>query len=121
MRSASLAVIATLGLGLSACEGGGDPVEQAKQDALTANRAAAHPIDPSHLAWTAPGDAAPTVATVDQAYVLAMIANHREAIATSQTALGQLQDPALRSMAQSVIDTRAREIAGLQTWKPAAR
>jgi uncharacterized protein (DUF305 family) len=116
-----VALLAGVGFALSACEGGGDPVEQAKQDALTANRAAAHPLDPSLLATATPGDAAPAVATADQTYVTDMIAHHRAAIATSREALGTLQDPALRSLAQAEIDTRSREIAELQAWKPAAR
>lgn len=121
MRTTTIAGLFLTVLALAGCEGGGDPVEQAKQDALTANRAAAHPIDPAMLADAQPPPAASTPSVRDQAFVVAMIAQHRETMSAAETALAQSADPEIRRLARFTIDARSREIAELQTWKPAAR
>lgn len=132
-----------LGLALAACEGGGDPVQQAMRDAATANQNAAY-SEKAAGAHAGHGGAAPaatsgdaafaeveaemhtrmgqaTGATLDEAYIAKMIEHHRGAVAMAEVALAQSQDPEIRRMAQAVVDAQSREIAEMQTWKPAAR
>jgi uncharacterized protein (DUF305 family) len=96
---------------LAACDGGGDPVQQALREASAANQAAA-------TRTTAETQAA--AQTADQAYVAKMIAHHEGAVATARIALRDSRDPEIRRMAQMVIDTRTREIAEMKTWSPTA-
>jgi len=94
---------------LGACDGGGDPVQQALREASAANQAAA-------TRTTAEIQAASQ--TADQAYVAKMIAHHESAVATAQVALRNSSDPEIRRMAQSVVDAQTREIAELKAWAP---
>jgi uncharacterized protein (DUF305 family) len=94
---------------LAACDGGGDPVQQALREASAANQAAA-------TRTTAEMQAADQ--TADQAYVAKMIAHHEGAVATARVALRDSRDPEIRRMAQRIIDTRTREIAEMKTWAP---
>ena len=94
---------------LGACDGGGDPVQQALREASAANQAAA-------TRTTAEIQAASQ--TADQAYVAKMIANHESAVATARVALRDSRDPEIRRMAQSVVDAQTREIAELKAWAP---
>jgi uncharacterized protein (DUF305 family) len=132
----------SLGLALAACEGGGDPVQQAMRDAATANQNAAY-AEKAAGAHAGHGDAGtPSTgdaafaeveaemhqrmgqasgATLDEAYIAKMIEHHRGAVAMAQVALAQSQDPEIRRMAQAVVDAQTREIAEMRTWKPAAR
>ncbi|GLK47121.1 hypothetical protein GCM10017620_00940 [Brevundimonas intermedia] len=96
---------------LGACDGGGDPVQQALRETSAANQAAA-------TRTTAEMQAA--AQTADQAYVAKMIAHHEGAVATARVALRDSRDPEIRRMAQMVIDTRTREIAEMKTWAPTA-
>ena len=98
---------------LGACDGGGDPVQQALREASAANQAAA-------TRTTAEMQAAAQTAyqTADQAYVAKMIANHESAVATARVALRDSRDPEIRRMAQSVVDAQTREIAELKAWAP---
>ena len=142
MRPAPIA-LTTLALTLAACEGGGDPVEQALRDTASKNHAArvqegvvsapahtgAHGTGPA----TTPGDAAFAASeaamhtgmarasgqTVDEAYIAKMIEHHRGAVAMAEVALKESRDPEVRRMAQVVVDTQTREIADMQAWKPA--
>mgnify|MGYP000960447218 CR=1 FL=1 len=144
MRTLSFAVIAAGAALLAACDGGGDPVQQALRDA-SAERQAALVEDgavsspaPDHAAM-GHGPAAPTAAdrafaasesemhrlmaaasgaTVDEAYVAKMIAHHQGAVAMAEVALRDSRDPEIRRMAQAVIDAQTREIAEMRAWKP---
>lgn len=127
---------------LTACDGGGDPVQQALRDA-SAERHAATVTDgqvsgapaTAHAATNpGAGDAAFAASeasmhrkmaeasgdTVDQAYVAKMIAHHEGALEMAQVALAQSRDPEIRRMAQAVVDAQTREIAEMRAWRPAA-
>lgn len=107
-------VFATLSLALVACDGGGDPVQQALRDVSAANHAATvREGEVTTAVGTASGE------TADEAYVARMIEHHRAAVAMAEVALRESRDPEIRRMAQVVVDTRTREIAEMQTWKPA--
>ena len=135
-----LAPLALLGL-LAACDGGGDPVEQALRDTSAANHAAATRTTAETQAaghaghaksGPTPGDqafaaseaemhekmAAASGQTVDQAYVAKMIAHHEGAVAMAKVALRDSRDPEIRRMAQIVVDTQTREIAEMKAWAP---
>lgn len=114
-----VAGLATL-LCLAACDGGGDPVEQALRETSAANHAAT--VTPT--AASSPAREAETntgAAPADQAYVAEMIEHHRRAIVRAETALRDSRDPEVRRMAQAAIDARTREIAEMQAWEPAAQ
>lgn len=131
-------------LGLSACDGGGDPVQQALRDASAANHAATvregevtqrRVMAADHAAMghgTTAGDDAfaaseaamhtgmanASGATVDEAYIAKMIEHHRGAVAMADVALAQSRDPEIRRMAQAVKDTQTREITEMRAWRP---
>lgn len=107
------ALMTGLMLGLSACEGGGDPVEQALRDAAAARQAAATPT-------TAEVEAKRSSSAPDQAYVEAAIEEHRSAIALAEASLRESSDPALRQLAETTIETRKAEIAALEAWRPSS-
>jgi uncharacterized protein (DUF305 family) len=104
-------LMAGLALALTACEGGGDPVEQALREASAAHQAAA-------TQTTAEVEATPSAPNADQAYVEAAIAEHRATIARAEASLRETSDPALRRLAQATIDTRKAEISALEAWRP---
>lgn len=132
-------------LSLGACEGGGDPVNQALREASAEHHAAAtrtteqmdhaamgHGTDHATAGQT-PGDAAFAASetsmhanmaqasgeTVDQAYIAKMIAHHEGAVEMAQVALAHSTDPEIRRMAQAVIDAQTTEIAEMRAWRPA--
>ena len=111
MRLSGIA-LAGLALFLSACEGGGDPVEQALREASAAHQAAA-------AETTAEIEARSAAPAADQAYVEAAIEEHRATIARAEASWRETADPALRQLAQTTIDARKAEIAALQAWRPA--
>lgn len=140
MRASPAVFLAAVAL--AACEGGGDPVQQALRDASAERQAAlvedGEVSDPDQAA-TGHGAASATTgaqafaaseaemhrrvtaatgATVDQAYVAKMIAHHEGAIAMAQVALRDSRDPEIRRMAQAVIDAQTREIAEMKAWSP---
>ncbi len=104
--------LAGVALLLSACEGGGDPVEQALREASAAHQAAA-------ARTTAEMEARAAAPVADQAYVEAAIEEHRAAIARAEATLRETSDPALQQLARTTIDARKAEIVALQAWRPA--
>jgi uncharacterized protein (DUF305 family) len=140
MRLAPIALTA-LALTLSACEGGGDPVQQALRDASAENHAetvregvvsapahaGVHGATPGNQAFAASeaamhaGMARASGSTVDEAYIAKMIEHHRGAVAMADVALAQSRDPEVRRMARLVKDTQTREIAEMRAWRPAAQ
>jgi uncharacterized protein (DUF305 family) len=126
---------------LSACDGGGDPVQQALRETATANQSATvretETTSATGHATAGPGPSAGDQAfaaseavmhermmaasgeTVDQAYIAKMIEHHRGAVAMAEVALKGSRDPEIRRMAQIVIEAQTREIAEMQAWTPA--
>lgn len=140
MRLAPIA-LTTLALTLSACDGGGDPVEQALRDASAENHAetvqegvvsapahaASHGAAAGDRAFAASeaemhaGMAKASGGTVDEAYIAKMIEHHRGAVAMADVALAQSRDPEIRRMAGLVKDAQTREIAEMRAWRPASQ
>jgi uncharacterized protein (DUF305 family) len=138
MRLAPI-TLAAVALALSACDGGGDPVQQALRDAAAENHAetvqegvvsapahaAGHGSTPGDQAFAASeaamhtGMASASGETVDEAYIAKMIEHHRGAVAMADVALAQSRDPEIRRMAGLVKDAQTREIAEMRAWKPA--
>ena len=144
MIASRLIALVALSLSLAACDGGGDPVQQAMRETATKNQAAtvvegavSGPEDHSaHQVPSGPaaGDqafvaseaemhrlmAAASGETLDQAYIAKMIAHHQGAVAMAEVALRDSRDPEVRRMAQAVVDTQTREIAEMRAWRPAS-
>jgi uncharacterized protein (DUF305 family) len=95
---------------LTACDGGGDPVEQALRETATANQSAVV----KETATVEPSSS--SAETADRVRVAAMIAQHRAAVTTAEAALRESRDPEIRRIAQATIETRTREIAELEAW-----
>lgn len=109
MRAALLGLLA-----LAACEGGGDPVQQALRDVSAQRQAAAvkEGVTPAPTSRPAP-------ASADAAHAARMIAGNEQALAAARAALNDSHDPEIRRMARAAIDARTREIAELRAWTPA--
>lgn len=141
MRLAPSALTA-IALTLSACDGGGDPVQQALRDASAKNHAAtvregtiSAPAHHPATAGATPGDRAFAASeaamhtgmarasgvTVDEAYIAKMIEHHLGAVAMADVALQHSRDPHIRRMAQTVKDAQTVEIAEMRAWTPAVQ
>lgn len=100
---------------LAACEGGGDPVQQALRDAAAERQAAAYQgYDQVTPAPTASPE------TGDQARADALLARHREALVEAVRIEGEAADPALGARATAARLYAEAEIAALEAWRPAA-
>jgi len=115
MRAAASGLAAILTL--AACDGGGDPVEQALRETAAANHSAAVTYDEAVAPEGPSTRPAPTAA--ESAYAEVMIRGNREAITTARAVLSATKDPQIRRSAQAVVDSRTREIAELEAWAPA--
>ena len=104
-----LPILLLAALAVTACDGGGDPVQQALRETAAANQSATVRDTPTPSV---------SVQSSDRAYIAGMIAQHRNAVAMAETALKDSRDPEVRRMARVVVDTRTREIAEMQAWKP---
>jgi len=104
-----------LGLGavmlLAACDGGGDPVQQALRETAAANHSAV-------VKETATVEPALTPSP-DQERVDAMLADRRASRTNAEKVLRDSQDPELRRLAQAAAESDTREIAALEAWRPA--
>lgn len=98
---------------LTACEGGGDPVEQALRETAAAHQAAA-----TRTTAEIDAAAAPSRSTPDQVHVARMIAHNEEATAAAEAVLRDSSDPEVRRMAQAVVEARTRESAEMKAWAP---
>jgi len=142
MTFSRLTALAALPVLLAACDGGGDPVQQAMLETASTNQSAAvvegevsGPQDHMGHAVTSTGAGDQSFAaseadmhrlmseasgaTVDQAYIAKMIAHHQGAIAMAEVAMAKSRDPEIRRMAQGVIDAQTREITEMRAWRPA--
>lgn len=97
---------------LAACDGGGDPVQQALRETAAANHSAV--VKETATATPAPAPAQ----TADETRVAALIADNNAALARAQAVLRDSQDPELRRLAQATIEARLQETANLQAWTP---
>lgn len=140
-----LLLLSALPLLLAACDGGGDPVDQALREASAKHQAAAvkdgeisGPVDHAAMGHDIHATTGPTEAdklyadgeaqmhrlmasasgkTADEAYINKMIAHHEGAVAMARTALEHAKDPQVRQWAQAVITAQETEIAQMKAWK----
>lgn len=110
-RSGGLLLAGALMLG--ACDGGGDPVQQAVREASAAHQAAM--VKDGAVATTDRSGASQD----DQALTARMIEHQRQGVAMADTALAQSSDPDIRRMAQAIKVRQTREIAEMQAWQSA--
>jgi len=111
--------IAVALLTIGACSEGGDPVQMALRDATAARQAAAVKEGTTSAPAARAVTAQAAGKTADATYVAGMIEHHRTAVTMAVDALARSRDPEIRRMAQAEIDSRTRQIAELQAWKPA--
>jgi len=114
LRTGAGCLLLVCTVALTACDGGGDPVQQAMREASAAHQAAV--VKDGAITTTV----RPAATDGDQALVAGMIEQHRAGMAAADAALTQSSDPEVRRMARSIKDRQMGEIAELQAWKPAA-
>lgn len=105
MRGLLLAAV----LGLSACEGGGDPVQGALRDAAAARHSAA---------TKETADVPVAASSADGALVSRMIEAERQALAAAEVLSERTSDPQLRRLAEQSRAAHRDRIAELQAWRP---
>jgi len=94
-------------LGVAACEGGGDPVDQAVRE-ISANYHAQAVKD-----GTISSPEPVKTAEADKALVEQMIADHEAAIAKAREVIATSDDAQLKALARRSITTRTAELAEL--------
>lgn len=107
-----LLILLLAGLTATACDGGGDPVQQALGETAAANQSAAV----RETATTSATDPA----LMDRTWVAGMIEHHRNGVAMADAALVRSRDPQVRRMAQAIKAAGTREIGEMQSWTPSA-
>lgn len=113
MRPALIALPALLLA--AACDGGGDPVQQALRDASAARHAAATPTT-VELEQAAVTRAQTAAGSPEQALVDRMIAGQEAALAGAEIVLRDSRDADVRRMAEANVTARKRELAELRAW-----
>ncbi|WP_439472135.1 DUF305 domain-containing protein [Brevundimonas sp.] len=100
-------------LTLAACDGGGDPVQQALRETAAANQSATVAYDQVETAAT-------PLTETEAAYARTQLQRNREAVAAARAVLAEARDARVRRSAQAVVDSRTREIAELEALVPGA-
>ena len=107
MRLALIALPA-LALALAACDGGGDPGQQALRDASAERQAALVKDGEVSGPVAAPGE--------DAAHVQKLIASHEAALVDARAALDS-SDPEVRRLAEQAIESHTTQLADLRAWQ----
>jgi uncharacterized protein (DUF305 family) len=88
--------------------------------------AASHPLAPADqamMAGMATMDrdmaAVPMTGNADQDFVAMMIPHHEGAVAMAEVELRYGHDPYLRRLAETIIQSQAKQIAGMKDWQKA--
>lgn len=111
MRRLALMVLPLI---LAACEGGGDPVDQAVREISARHQAAA--VKEGTVSGPSPAAAAaPSAPNEDQAALRQMLARNQEAITAAEAVLASTTDPALRQLSQDTITARQAENAVIKS------
>lgn len=110
-RGTALTAVITI-VGLSACDGGGDPVEQALRETAAAN----------HAATVRDGAVSTPVApapSADAALRDGLLASHRRDLTLAEATARDAVDPELRRLAEAAVKARRDEIAALEATRQA--
>lgn len=99
---------------LAACEGGGDPVQQALRDASAERQAAAY------QGYDQPSTRVTPPVTSDDAALDTLIAETRRAAEASERLRDSTTDPALREIAETQLAEHQASIAALESRRSAA-
>ncbi|WP_374273990.1 indole-3-glycerol-phosphate synthase [Brevundimonas sp.] len=113
MRAALLIVACAA---LAACEGGGDPVQQALRDASAERQAAAYQGYDQTSTKVAP----PVTSDAEEAALDVLIAETRRAAEASERLRDSTTDPALREIAETQLAEHQASITALESRRSAA-
>jgi len=105
---AAAAVALLLGLGPASA--------QTSHDHAGASSASSDAYMKSHHAMMEAMDAAKPSGDPDKDFVTMMIPHHQGAVDMAEVELKYGKDPALKALAQKIIDDQKREIAEMQAW-----
>lgn len=97
-------------LGVAACEGGGDPVDQAVRE-ISANYQA-QAVKDGTISGPAPEKA--EVTAQDQQLIQTLIAEHKADIAKWRDVAATTSDPQLKALAQRTLAERTKALAELE-------